>query len=146
MATIYRKTAKGQTEVELRTRRLAPRFRNLLILVDGKRSSTELLRLVPIAGPQALEALAEGGFIEGVQQADEAPVGDGRSFEQLRHEAPRALIEHLGPMGQALAQRMAETRTPAELRALVQTASQVLANTRGRRAAASYLLLFNGPD
>jgi WD40 repeat protein len=37
MPTIYRKTAKGQSEIETRVHRLAPRFRSLLILVDGRR-------------------------------------------------------------------------------------------------------------
>ena len=36
MATIYRKTAKGVREIETRATKLAPRFRSLLILVDGK--------------------------------------------------------------------------------------------------------------
>ena len=42
MATIYSKTADGQNEIETRARRLSPRARSTLILVDGKRSEAEL--------------------------------------------------------------------------------------------------------
>ncbi|HRD85230.1 MAG TPA: hypothetical protein PLF63_08655, partial [Rubrivivax sp.] len=64
MPTIYRKTAKGQTEVETRSHRLAPRFRSVLILVDGRRTDDELAKLMPHAGEGTLEALEQGGFIE----------------------------------------------------------------------------------
>ncbi len=46
MATIYIKTADGQNEIETRARRLTPRARSTLILVDGKRSDSELAKLV----------------------------------------------------------------------------------------------------
>lgn len=73
MPTIYRKTAKGQTEIETRAHRLAPRFRSLLILVDGRRSDADLEKLMPQAGAQALDALVEGGFIELISLTDTHP-------------------------------------------------------------------------
>lgn len=73
MPTIYRKTAKGQTEIETRAHRLAPRFRSLLILVDGRRTDADLDKLMPQAGQQALDALAEGGFIELISLTDTNP-------------------------------------------------------------------------
>ena len=53
-------------EIETRATKLAPRFRSLLILVDGRRSDDELNGLVANAGEQGLQALAEGGFIEAI--------------------------------------------------------------------------------
>jgi hypothetical protein len=73
MPTIYRKTAKGQGEIETRVHRLAPRFRSLLILVDGRRTDDELMRLVPQFGETALAALAEGGFIEPISITNTDP-------------------------------------------------------------------------
>ena len=73
MPTIYRKTAKGQTEIETRAHRLAPRFRSLLILVDGRRTDVDLEKLMPQAGQQALDALVEGGFIELISLTDTHP-------------------------------------------------------------------------
>jgi hypothetical protein len=68
MPTIFRKTAKGLSEVQTRAFRLPPRLRSLLIVVDGKRSDAELAALLPQAG-ESLQALAEQGFIEAAAQA-----------------------------------------------------------------------------
>lgn len=64
MATIYRKTDKGHREIATRALRLAPRFRQLLLLADGRRDDAELRRLVPQAGDTGLQALAEAGLVE----------------------------------------------------------------------------------
>jgi len=158
MATIYRKTAKGQTEIETRALKLAPRFRSLLILVDGRRSDLELAALMPQAGTEALQALAEGGFIEAIGLTADTPVpgasrpvaapaappaapppaATGMPFEQRRREAVRALIDQIGPMAEALALRMERARDFDELKPLLATAAQVLANTRGRAVAAEF--------
>lgn len=161
MATIYRKTAKGVQEIETRALKLAPRFRSLLILVDGRRGDDELLRMVASAGEQGLQALAEGGFIEAIGLTAEVPpraapaaappapaapvqapsAGDG--LEQRRRDAVRALIDHVGPMGEALALRMERSRGPEEFAALLVTAAQIIANTRGRGVASAYLARFS---
>ena len=64
MPTVYRKTAKGQSEIETRQYRLNPRLRTALILVDGQRSDTELRRMIFGEPDEALRALLEQGFIE----------------------------------------------------------------------------------
>lgn len=64
MATIYRKTAKGQAEIETRAHRLPPRLRGALILVDGRRSDEELQRLIAAQPLQTLQELNEQAFIE----------------------------------------------------------------------------------
>lgn len=162
MATIYRKTAKGQTEIETRALKLAPRFRSLLILVDGRRSDRELTTLMPQAGDEALAALAQAGLIEAIGLTADTPVppapraaappappppaaapaaADARTdmpFEQRRRESVRMLIDHIGPMAEALAMRMERARNIDELRPLLSTAAQVLANTRGRGVAAEF--------
>lgn len=158
MATIYRKSSKGQLEIETRATRLAPRFRGLLILVDGRRSDEELVKLMPQSGNDALQALAEGGYIEVIGQTAEAvpapvpPLPERKpttttvvlGFEQRRREAVRALLEAVGPLGEALAMRMERCKAPDELDGLVDTASKVVANTRGRDAGEAYLRRF-GP-
>lgn len=163
MATIYRKTAKGQTEIETRALKLAPRFRSLLILVDGRRSDRELAALMPQAGTEALQALAEGGFITAIGlTADTPPPGTVRPaaappaapaapaappapasapampFEQRRREAVRMLIDQVGPMAESLAMRMEKARDADELQPLLVTAAQIMANTRGRAVAAEF--------
>jgi hypothetical protein len=154
MATIYRKTAKGVQEIETRALKLAPRFRSLLILVDGRRSDDELVRLVATAGDQALAALAEGGFIEAIgmtadpEPAARAPAAPARpapapapppdGFEQRRREAVRQLFDLVGPMGEAIALKLERAATMDDFRALLVTAAQIVANTRGRQAATDF--------
>jgi hypothetical protein len=159
MATIFRKTSKGQTEIETRALKLAPRFRSLLILVDGRRSDEELLRLMPQAGADALAALAEGGFIEAIgvtaapaprsssppaAPAAPPPEPAAPGFEQRRRESVRTLIDLVGPMAEALAVKMEGARNATELKPLIETAAQIVANTRGRATATTYLQRFGG--
>ena len=140
MATLYRKTAKGHREIETRALKLAPRFRQLLILVDGRRSDEELAQLLPQAGAQALEALAQGGFIEaiggGAQSAHAAT--QSPAFEQRRRDAVHALIEQIGPAGEHLADHMEQARSDDELDLLLDAAIQLLTDSRGRSTAKAY--------
>ena len=156
MATIYRKTAKGVQEIETRALKLAPRFRSLLILVDGRRSDDELIRMVPTAGDQALAALAEGGFIEAIGMTADtepaartastparpapapAPAAPPDGFERRRREAVRQLLDLVGPMGEAIALKLERATNMDDFRALLVTAAQIVSNTRGRQAATDF--------
>ena len=64
MATIYRKTPKGHTEIETRALRLSPRLRSALILVDGRRTDAELQRMILQQPDETLHGLVDQGFIE----------------------------------------------------------------------------------
>jgi hypothetical protein len=160
MATIYRKTAKGVHEIETRALKLAPRFRSLLILVDGRRSDDDLAGMVATAGDQALQALAEGGFIEAIGMTAEAesaspprpptapksaaaPAPPAAGFQQRRQKAVRALLDHVGPMGEAIALKLERAQTPEEFKAHLETAAQILANTRGRAVAVEFYQRFS---
>jgi hypothetical protein len=57
---VYRKTSDGQDEISTRARRLPPRQRSLLILIDGKRSDSDLHAMVPGAEALLAELLAAG--------------------------------------------------------------------------------------
>jgi len=72
MVTVYRKSAKGQLEIETRVNRLHPRLRTVLILVDGRRNDDELRSLIQVDADATLLALIEGGYIE--VSAGAAPV------------------------------------------------------------------------
>lgn len=150
MATIYRKTVKGQTEVETRALRIAPRFRSVLILVDGRRSDADLLKLLPQAHADTLDALAQGGFIEaigstaGLPQRQPVPAVDSsHAFQQRRHESARALLDRVGPIADPLVARMERTRHASELQPLLAMAIQLVLHTRGSAAAADYARRFD---
>jgi hypothetical protein len=71
MTTVYRKTADGQDEIATRARRLPPRLRSLLILIDGKRDDDALRAMVPDADALVAE-LASAGLIERIAAASRA--------------------------------------------------------------------------
>ena len=73
MATIYRKTAKGHSEIETRAHRLSPRLRSALILIDGRRSDDEVRKLSPQQADETLQLLVEQGFIEIIGITQDAP-------------------------------------------------------------------------
>jgi hypothetical protein len=64
--TVFDKTGKGREEIATRGHRLAPRLRTLLLLVDGKRDTDDLMAKVGGLGldQKALVDLLEAGFIE----------------------------------------------------------------------------------
>ena len=66
MPIIFRKTAKGLSEIETRANRLPPRLRSTLILVDGKRDADDLKLLISQQPEETLQSLADQGFIEAV--------------------------------------------------------------------------------
>lgn len=161
MGTIYRKTAKGQGEIETRANRLSPRLRSMLILVNGSRSDDELRGMIAQQCDETLAALVADGYIEpigrtepptanvappvpprpaSVQARSVAPAASVRlpDHATLRREVVRALNDQLGPMGETLAIRIERSRDFAELKPLIETAVQAIGNVRGPAAAAAF--------
>jgi hypothetical protein len=161
MATIYRKTAKGHSEIETRAHRLSPRMRSALIMIDGRRSDDDVRKLIPQQADETLRLLDEQGFIEIIGITQDAPpqrppvaapsrpaevappvvprpAAPPRDFEATRAQAVRLFTDMVGPMAEALAIKMERARSPDELRTLVQTAQRIIGNARGGQAAADY--------
>jgi len=157
MSIIYRKSAKGVAEIETRAHRLPPRLRSALIIIDGRRSVSELKPLILAQADETLASLLEQGFIEAASgqkvtptitaTPTPAPAPPARpatgDFETRRREVVRRLTDLVGPIGEALAMRMERTRNADELRPLLAVALQVIANTRGRQAAAEFEVRFS---
>lgn len=160
MSTIYAKTAQGLHEIATRERRLSPRLRSALILVDGKRDQDELSRLIQNPD-ETLQALLEAQLIAAVAsgkparsskpaELDEEPAaaaapGAGLSatdLAALRREAVRALNDLLGPEAESLAMRMERAGDEEQLRAALERAVQYIANARGGGAAATFATRF----
>ena len=155
MGTLYRKSAKGQTEIETRVHRLAPRLRTVLILIDGRRSDNELAKLIPGDAVESFQSLLREGFIEVLSVVEERstqrpppppdPTQPGalaqlnpRALERHRRDAVRALMDQVGPMAEAVAMRIEKCREWSELIPALHLAQQIIANTRGNDAAAEY--------
>jgi hypothetical protein len=171
MATIYRKTARGQSEIETRALRLSPRLRSALILVDGRRSDEELRKMILQEPAQTLRWLAEQSLIEAIgvthgaapprfapapprpaAPAANAPVAIApeppaaavpqRNFEAWRADMVRSFTDAVGPMSEALAIKMERARNDGELRPLAEVAQRIISNARGAQAAASFSARF----
>jgi hypothetical protein len=172
--TIYRKTAKGLTEIETRVHKLSLKQRSVLIMVDGRLREPELRKVVGEGCDQLLQDLRTGGFIEPVGGAAEtrpaaapeasppapaaaapvvapaAPLAteparlSPTEFIALRREAVRSLTDQIGPMAESLALKMEGARGWGDLKPLLVIAAQILANTRGRAAAEAYASRFIG--
>ncbi|WP_341893366.1 hypothetical protein [Variovorax sp. YR752] len=160
MATTYTKTADGQHEIETRARRLTPRARSTLILVDGKRTDAELGKLVQQA-EETLQALLEQGLIEVVATSssrsspkDEGPAsipGPASApspamavveFESTRRDAVRAINDLLGPEAEMLALKIERATDELQLRAALERAVAYIANARGGGAATQFAAKF----
>ena len=161
MSTVYRKSAKGQSEIETRAHRLPPRLRGALILVDGKRSDEDLSKLIPTEPQGTLAHLLGEGFIEAVGARAEPAAADRTierpalspaatairrepSLEALRRGAVRYLNDHLGPAAETLVIRIERTRAMTELRPLLVTAAQTLRSARGHASAEGFVDKFLG--
>lgn len=155
MSTVYRKTAKGQAEIDTRAHRLLPRLRQALILVDGRKTDAELAKLI-LAEPEAtLATLLTDGFIEAVATVDDAPserkpeavaatatAAPARkavvSVDAIRRDAVRYLNDHLGPAAEGISIKLERVKTMPELRPLLVSAAQLLVNVRGADAAQAF--------
>jgi hypothetical protein len=147
MGTTYAKTAAGQNEIETRARRLPPRARSLLIMVDGKRSDAELAQLVP-QSDEALAQLLEAGLIQAVvappapaAAAPRAPApapAPAVDMLTLRREAVRAITELLGPAGDAMTMKLEKANDAESIRAQLEKAVTYIAAVRGGRAAQQF--------
>lgn len=157
MATIYRKTERGQVEIDTRVNRLAPRLRTALILVDGVRSDADLHKMIFAQPEETLQALLEQGYIELLSggAARPAPAGAApvtvdvvvpivsqRGFENRRRLAVRHLIDNMGPAGETIAMRIEKSQSWDELRPLLESAQASLQRMRGPGAAADFGTLF----
>ena len=161
MATIYRKTDKAQTEIETRLYRLAPRLRTTLILVDGRRTESELAKLIPADPETSLGLLLSEGFIEDQAIPESRPAPrphapaeqrntgaaaaspqPAQAFDQHRREAIKSLTDQIGPVAEPFAMRMERCTNWTQLLPVLRLAQQVLKSSRGAAAAEVYGIRF----
>jgi hypothetical protein len=160
MASVYRKTAKGLSEIETRANRLAPRLRTSLILVDGRRTDDELRTLI-LAEPDAVLAtlLAEGyieliastppvripGSVPAPPAAAKSEASGARRFDEHRRMAVRFLNEQLGPSAESVALKIERARDWAELKPQLEMAEHFLRAGRGVAISREFAAKFVDP-
>jgi hypothetical protein len=89
---IFDKTEHGRAEIATRGQAVAPRLRTLLLLVDGKTSSDELLRKVAGLGlnQEHLDELLQAGLIQAGGESDSASTGNVAATTAETKEAREA--------------------------------------------------------
>ncbi len=157
MASVYKKTAKGQSEIETRANRLAPRLRSALILVDGKRTDDELRSMVLSEPDQVLASLLEEGYIEVISTtlppriASAAPAAASeaaappRKLDETKRMAVRFLNEHLGPSAETLALKIERAQSAGELKPHLEMAEHFLRAGAGPVVAQDFAEKFLEP-
>lgn len=142
---LLRKTPAGQAEVTAKAHTLPPRARSLLIMIDGKRSMSDLRAMLGPQVDEAAELLQREGLVEVVDKAVTAPapldaakaaVDDDApappvppepvDWKEQRADSARALTQILGPMGDDTALRLERCKSDDELRAALRRAADLL--------------------
>ncbi len=147
---IFCKTDKGQSEIQTRAHHLAPRLRQALILVDGRRDETDFGALLPGESSYILDKLLTDGFIDVVENAPDAklkasraqPAAHTRSFETFRHDLVRALTDALGPSAEGMALRIEKAKSMADLGPTIGQAVQLMRSFHGEQAATAFAARF----
>ena len=158
--TLFTKNAKGSEEIAKRTFGLNPRIRQLLILIDGKRSDADLVKMLPgldVVG--TLQLLLDEGFISGghqevlhatptvatTKQVGDATVSipvsssaDDETVQQRGRRLARLLTQTLGPNADDLALRIERCKSFEEIRELIPQVLGVVEGVAGPRAMADF--------
>ncbi|MFN4361449.1 MAG: hypothetical protein ACK4F4_12070 [Hylemonella sp.] len=142
---IYRKSEKGAEAIATRGHGVGGKQRMLLILVDGKKSAEELIKLAAGMGESAqlLQQLEAEGLIEVVAAATGAakpaaaglPTAGGVDLGKARTLATRLLAEQLGPLADELAIRLEAARDMPQFVEVMKRAYAVVREVRGQAAA-----------
>ncbi len=160
VAVIFAKTSKGQAEIANRSGALGPRFRRVLIFVDGKRPVAELREMLQHDDLQhTLSLLEEQGFIEmagrTAKQGGLAPLlaqpsisafrqhppgDDSLRLQQARNFMLNTVNAFVGALGtSSLQDRMAAARSQDELRDLFDEWYRAIVSSRDGRRQAEHL-------
>jgi hypothetical protein len=161
MTTIYRKTAKGQAEIETRAHRLSPRLRGALIVVDGQRSQSDLAKMIPGDVEATLQQLEAEGFIDvfavladrppapapapaAPPKPAAAPASSAGSIDSVKRDAVRYLNDKMGPAAEGIAIKIERCKGMADLQPLLVQAASLLRSFGGADAADPFMTRFIG--
>ncbi|MBX9871958.1 MAG: hypothetical protein K2X75_08160 [Burkholderiaceae bacterium] len=141
---IYRKSEKGAEAIATRGHGVSGKQRMLLILVDGKKTAEELIKLASGMGESAqlLQQLETDGLIEMVapgaaaaNPAAAAGLPAGGELGKARTLATRLLAEQLGPLADDLAIRLEAAKDMPQFVEVMKRAYAVVREVKGQAAA-----------
>ncbi len=127
---VYVKTPKGIEEMNSRTHGLPLKVRRVLIMLDGKCDSEEIVSRFPEGeGETAIATLVSGGFVAPLQTGPaatspggkpvakfEPPANDAERFEMAKNLMRNTVNAFLGGMGSGLINQLDKCSNLEELR------------------------------
>lgn len=145
----YVKTPKGIEEMTHRSHGLSQRARRVLIMLDGKRSATDIEEMFPEVGQALLNELIADGFVvplqtevakaapaKAVAKVD-PPLNDAQRFEMAQNFMRNTLDAFLGGMGSGLMAQISRCNNLDELRVHYQSwRESILLTSDGRKKSA----------
>ncbi len=150
---IYHKTPKGAEAIANRHSGLPPKLRSLLIMVDGKRSYTDLAGVGAVLGDgeALLSQLADDGLIEAAGSAAPAAVVPDLieattpavlltvSLPEAKRFASHLLMDILGPSSDVLCMKIEAAHNMAEFVAAIKRARDIVRDIKGGHAAERFV-------
>ena len=136
LQAVLQKTEKGVAEIKTHAQGLEPRLRTLLIVVNGKTTSADLVKQFERVGNvrPMLERLIAEGFVREVQAAASV------DFKEVRLKLSHALTDAMGPAGDAIALQLEGCKSMDALRAFVEEKRPELEGALGPRIAKFFAL------
>ena len=161
---IYRKSAKGLDEIQNRTNRLAPRLRQVLIMVNGKKALGALAAEASALGDiaQYLTELEAQGFIEETSNdsasrnnapvapsmagsdtgthAETAPLGSDRAdFDTLRSYLAKSLLDNLGSFAAEKLDNLRRCKHMWQLQGQIEECAKAIESAAGKEKASQFV-------
>lgn len=152
---VYHKSAKGAEAIATRQHGLTPKLRSVLILIDGRRSFDELMKLSTAMGDTELllEQLLAQGFIEpgATVPVAAAPVSSApaplaaatgqraATLTEAQRFAVRRLTDIMGPNAEELCLRIEAARNIHDLQVAVAKAEGTLRQYVNSHTAAEFM-------
>ena len=149
LAAFFSKTAKGHEEVSTRQNRLPSRVRAMLIMVDGRRTGSELLTqsVFGAEAEQYLAALLDGEFIaaqsvlstvSGATPMHSEPAAPAEDISLAKRYALQTLHEFLGPDADRFSPNIEKSQSAQELLQHLEKLRELLIAGVGRKKAEQF--------
>lgn len=152
---VFAKTPAGQDEIATRARKLAPRLRSLLFMVDGKTSvdalnarageigdiavyliELEQMGLIkPLSGASGAAAPKAAAPAPAAPKAVPAAAAPGIDFKKVRQEISRIVYDTLGPDGEGISEKIEGCQTREELLAYCENCKSIVQEFVGKSRA-----------
>jgi hypothetical protein len=147
---VYEKTASGIDEITGSDRQLAPKQRQVLILIDGKRSLHDIASALPrLAVSDIMQELEAQGFIRDpkagnvkvfTKQTDAPIFISEEKMAQTKQLLITSTTEHLGLMGRTMNEQISSATSYEQLRTCISRWHMAIRETKGGRMIADELM------